>query len=198
MLVGCVGAGEGDEARLLTRSRHEQRGNDGRPPGRIYFYERRPIGNAPRIRGTEEGSVRGLAFVLVAVALLAGSIPAPVGASHVGGLYGGDVRVALPAAPSLDPLQFEANRIVQELVYESLTRLGPDQLPVPSLAVSWTVDSGAGTITFDLRGAVWADGAAVTAQDVAWSFGKHLFGGTASGFTVAVVDADTVRFTITS
>src|SRR3990170_4335252 len=199
MLVGCVGAGEGDEARLLTRSRHEQRGNDGRPPGRIYFYERRPIGNAPRIRGTEEGSVRGLAFVLVAVALLAGSIPAPVGASHVGGMYGGDLRVALPSAASLDPLQFEANRIVQELVSESLTRLGPDQLPVPSVAASWTVDTVGGTVTFDLRGARWSDGAVITAQDVKWSFDTYLTAGVASGFVPPdVVDGDTVRFTITS
>ena len=143
--------------------------------------------------------MRGLAFVLVAVALLAGSIPAPVGASHVGGMYGGDLRVALPSAASLDPLQFEANRIVQELVYESLSRLGPDQLPVPSLAASWTVDTVGGTVTFDLRGARWSDGAVITAQDVKWSFDTYLTAGVASGFVPPdVVDGDTVRFTITS
>jgi len=51
-----------------------------------------------------------------------------------GGLFGGDLRVALPAAPDLDPAQFLANRLVQGVAYAALVRVGPDETAVASLA----------------------------------------------------------------
>lgn len=139
--------------------------------------------------------MRGVAILLVAIALL---VPPLVLSPRAAGDGGGELRVALQAAPSLDPLQFPQNRMVQELAFDSLTRLGTDALPRPWLASSWTANAGARTITVTLRAATWPDGSAVTGQDVAWSYGKHLGGGTASGFTATAVDAGTVRFTFTS
>lgn len=133
--------------------------------------------------------MRRIALAILAAALLLPAIPAPAGALPPGGLFGGELRVALQAPADLDPLAFAQNRVVQELAYDSLTRLGPNMLPVPWLAASWSADVGAGTITMDLQPATWPDGAPITAQDVAWSFGLH------GGFSVLAVDADTVRFT---
>jgi ABC-type transport system substrate-binding protein len=124
----------------------------------------------------------------------------PVAAQNLppGGQYGGDLRVAIPAAPDLDPAQFLANRLVQGVVHESLLRIGPDQVPVGSLANIWTPNAGASTITFDLRAANWADGTPIDAQDVVWSYQRHAANGLVSGVAAATVDADTVRFTFTS
>ena len=138
--------------------------------------------------------MRRLALAAVALALLVSAVPA--GGLPLGGMYGGELRVALSAQPSLDPVQFEANRMVQGLAYDSLTRLDAEQLPTAGLAQSWI--PGPGTISLDLRAATWTDGTAITAQDVAWSFERHLAGGSASGLTATAVDADTVLFTFTS
>lgn len=141
--------------------------------------------------------MRGWGFLFVAIALLAPALPGPAGASHVGGLYGGDLRVALEGSVSLDPIAFAENRIVQELVYESLVRTGMDQRAVRSLASAWSADVPGGTMTVDLRAAQWEDGAPITAHDVAWSFLQHLTGGTADGLSAAALDGDTVRFSFT-
>ena len=140
--------------------------------------------------------MRRLVLALVALGLVAPTLPAA--GLPPGGMYGDELRVALPTQPSLDPIQFAANRVVQEVAYDSLTRLGPNQLPVPWLASALPTIPAPGTITLDLRAATWPDGSPITAQDVAWSYGKHLTGGSASGFTVTAVDADTVRFTFTT
>lgn len=131
----------------------------------------------------------GMLLLLAALPVTAQNLPP-------GGLYGGDLRVALLTAPDLDPARFPANRLVQEAAYEALVRLGPDQLAHASLASTWT--TGPGTITFDLRAATWPDGTALDAQDVSWSFQKHATNGLVSGAAATAVDADTVRFTLTS
>ncbi|HEV8595409.1 MAG TPA: ABC transporter substrate-binding protein [Thermoplasmata archaeon] len=142
--------------------------------------------------------MRHIALSLLAVALLLALVPAPTHAFPVGGPYGGELRVALQGAPSVDPALFPLNRLVQSLVYDSMTRLGTDQLPVPSLAASWTVDGSTGRITMELRPATWPDGVAISAGDVEWSFQRHLAAGTAAGFAVADVDPNTVEFTFTT
>lgn len=142
--------------------------------------------------------MRRVVLSLLVVALLLALAPTPSRALPPGGLFGGELRVAVRAAPDLDPSQFAQNRAVQELVYDSLTRLGADQMPVPWLASSWTADGNARTITVTLRTATWPDGVAITAGDVEWSLQRHLAAGTASGFTVTDVDSTTVRFTFTA
>ena len=133
----------------------------------------------------------------VVLALLA-AVPSAAQNLPPGGRFGGDLRVALPAAPDLDPAQFPSNRLVQGVAYAALVRLGPDEIPVASLASRWIHDSVARTVTFDLRAANWSDGTPIDAQDVAWSFSKHVGNGLVLGLAVVAVDADTVRFTFTS
>ena len=143
--------------------------------------------------------MRRVGLALLAAALLLPLVPAPSTASHVGGMYGDALRIALQAPVDLNPLLFASNRLAQQVAYESLVRLGTDQLPRPWLATAWRPNPADSTIEMDLRTATWPDtGAAITPQDVAWSFQQHLMGGTAAGFTVAVLDANTVEFTFTS
>lgn len=141
--------------------------------------------------------MRRAAIVCAMLSLLV-ALPAAAQNLPPGGLFGGDLRVAVLASPDLDPAQFLSNRLVQGVVYESLVRIGPDQLPVGSLASGWTPNAGAGTIAFDLRAANWADGTPIDAQDVAWSYQKHMANGLVTGVSVSVVDPNTVRFTFTS
>jgi len=138
------------------------------------------------------------AFAALIVLAVLAAVPVAAQDLPPGGLFGGDLRVALPSAPSLDPAAFPSNRLVQAVAYEALVRVGPDETPVASLASLWIHDSVAGTVTFDLRAASWSDGTPIDAQDVAWSFQKHVTNGLVSGLTAVAVDADTVRFTFTS
>ena len=143
------------------------------------------------------GDMHRAVAALVVLAVFAAT---PVAAQNLppGGLFGGDLRVALLAAPDLDPAQFPANRLVQGVAYAALVRVGPDETAVASLASRWIHDSVARTVTFDLRAASWSDGSPIDAQDVAWSFQRHVANGLAPGQTAVAVDADTVRFTFTS
>jgi len=68
--------------------------------------------------------MRRIALAVLALALLASALPAPRVAGETGDPYGGELRVALQSAPDLNPLAFSQNRLVQELAYDSLTRLG--------------------------------------------------------------------------
>lgn len=136
-------------------------------------------------------------LAMLALALVASAFPLAAGELPPGGMFGGDLRFALQSAADLNPIAFPANRLVQQLAYDGLTRLGPDQKPAAWLAASW---AGAGAVlTVELRaGATWPDGTAIRAQDVAWSYGKHLAAGTVAGFAVSAVDADTLTVTFTS
>jgi ABC-type transport system substrate-binding protein len=55
---------------------------------------------------------------------------------------------------------------VFELVYSTLTRLGPDLLVQPDLAESWTISPDGKQITFKLRAAKFHNGDPVTSGDV--------------------------------
>ena len=137
-----------------------------------------------------------LAFILAALVLPL--VPSPSRALPAGGMYGGDLVVALQAAPSLDPTQFAQNSVVQAVAYDSLVRLGPDQTPLQSLATSWAVNVPARAITMTLRTATWPDNTAITAQDVAWTFGKYATANMVTGVTPVATSATTVQFTFTS
>ena len=105
-----------------------------------------------------------------------------------GGDYGGNVRVAVLAPVSLNPSSAgQSNRIVHQLVYDSLARESPGTfLPEPWLATGWTIDEVAKTITFTLSSdARWSDGTPLTADDVVYSYQKA--GYTATNQSAAVV-----------
>src|SRR5262245_28556410 len=71
-------------------------------------------------------------------------------------------------ATNLDPHKvpaFTSHRVF-ELVYSSLTRLGPDLLVQPDLAESWTLAPDGKQITFKLRAAKFHNGDPVTSGDV--------------------------------
>ena len=71
-------------------------------------------------------------------------------------------------ATNLDPHKvpaFTSHRVF-ELVYSTLTRLGPDLLVQPDLAESWTISPDGKQITFRLRAAKFHNGDPVTSADV--------------------------------
>lgn len=147
--------------------------------------------------GGGEETVRRAAFVLVVLTCLA-AMPVTGDDLPQEARYGGEFRLAVPTAPDLDPDAFFSNRLVQAVTYEALVRLGPNQTPVASLAQSWTPNSAAQTITFDLRPAQWPDGATIRAIDVDWSFRKHVDNGLLANAQMTVLDEDTIRFSFPS
>lgn len=69
-----------------------------------------------------------------------------------------------------DPLSDPAGRDLGALLFDGLTRIGPDGLPEPALAESWQVDTSGEVYTFNLRRDVtWHDGTPFTAGDVVFT-----------------------------
>jgi peptide/nickel transport system substrate-binding protein len=137
--------------------------------------------------------LRGLLGVIVALSVVATALPA-VSALPAGGLYGGTVTVAVLADVATDPLTAGvADLEALGLAYDSLAkRSAVDQTPVPWLAMNWSLTANAAT--FHLRGdGKWADGAAITAADVAWSIERYAKPGVA-----ATAGAGTVTVTFTA
>jgi peptide/nickel transport system substrate-binding protein len=98
---------------------------------------------------------------LIAYALVGDVVPAP-GGVYVEGLVGTprylNPLLAAPGSPDDD---------VCALVFEGLTRLGPDGAAAPGLASEWTVESGGRAYSFRLRRDVrWHDGSPLRAEDV--------------------------------
>ena len=99
------------------------------------------------------------------LALTRASVARPLaGGDYIEGVVGAPVHLnPLVADPAADPVAAD----IQRLVFEGLTRPGPDGLPMPALAESWAVDESGTVYTFTLRsGASWHDGAPVTVDDV--------------------------------
>lgn len=87
-------------------------------------------------------------------------------------------------------------------VYEPLVRMGADYSVNPNLATHWQQTSGGTVWTFYLRpGVKWHDGTPLTADDVKYTFDRQASaqsGPTGLGTSsTVVVDAQTVRFTLT-
>jgi len=121
---------------------------------------------------------------LVLVLLLSSAIPARATHGDASGLYGGNLRVAVRGAISLNP--FTATSAdswkVIPLVYDSLARIDPATLtPTLWAAASWSI-SGT-TLTATLRSDLkFTDGTAVGGADVVYSYNQYK--------TVARVPAD--------
>ncbi|MGB9751930.1 MAG: ABC transporter substrate-binding protein [Roseiflexus castenholzii] len=99
------------------------------------------------------------------LALTRASVARPLtGGDYVEGVVGAPLHLnPLLVDPAADPVAADLHR----LIFEGLTRPGPDGLPMPALAESWTVDDRGTVYTFTLRsGVTWHDGAPVTVDDV--------------------------------
>lgn len=80
----------------------------------------------------------------------------------------GEVRQLNPLVQRPDTSQ--AERDLAALLFEGLTRIGPDGRAVPALAESWTVSQDGRIYTFRLRqDRIWHDGVPVTADDVLYT-----------------------------
>ena len=103
----------------------------------------------------------------------------------LGWLRSGDIRPAadptyreaVVGQPTrINPLATATNQAeadLAQLIFSGLMRLRADGLPEPDLAERWEVTPDALTYTFHLRSnATWHDGAAVTADDVAFTIAR--------------------------
>ncbi len=124
----------------------------------------------------------GLALLMLAVAFVVPGRTAQ--AVDLTGMYGGNLRMALLAAPSWNPLAnnpAEAN--VNNLVWDTLARPDPvTSEPKPWAASGWSYDSGTRAITVTLRaGLSWSRGTAITPADLVTTFTRYGFTVSASG-----------------
>lgn len=112
-------------------------------------------------------SISALAVLILMsyLALTRASVARPLaGGDYIEGVIGAPAHLnPLVVDPTADPVAAD----IQRLVFEGLTRPGPDGLPMPALAESWAVDESGTVYTFTLRnGVTWHDGAPVTVDDV--------------------------------
>jgi peptide/nickel transport system substrate-binding protein len=109
------------------------------------------------------------------------------------------------AADSLDPTKFysTSNLLAGYTIYDTLVNRGPDLLPTPWLAESWDSSDDTTEWVFKLRqGVTWHNGKTFDADDVIYSFSRHIREGSespAKSFLSQIVemvkeDATTVRF----
>lgn len=117
-------------------------------------------------------SPRGVmpALVFLATAVTVGAALGPV--------YGGRLTLGLgelPARFDPAPARGAAARLLAALVHERLVEIGPQGVPVPALAESWTTAAGGREWTLHLHpGLVFHDGAPIAAADVVRSLRRFL------------------------
>lgn len=109
-------------------------------------------------------------LVMLAATWTAGQAPGP-------GKRGGVLVLARQGeATNLDPHKvpaFTSHRVF-ELVYSTLTRLGPDLGVQPDLAESWTIAPDGKRMTLRLRAARFHDGEPLTSADVKFTYERIL------------------------
>src|SRR3989475_2926693 len=124
----------------------------------------------------------GLALLMVGLVF---AIPTgPARAADLTGMYGGNLRMAVLAAPSWNPTSTNPTDIApHNLVWDTLAR--PDAVtaePKPWAALSWTPNSVAKTISVAIRpGLAWSTGAPITTADLVRTYTQYGFAVTASG-----------------
>ena len=124
---------------------------------------------------------------------------------------GGTYIEGIPARPdNLNPLYLQpsnqADQDLAALLFNGLTRANESGTIVPDLATRWEISDDSASYTFHLReGALWHDGAPVTADDVAFTVGiiqDPAFSGEVAAIElwrtveVEVLNPTTIRFTL--
>src|SRR5437867_3089008 len=116
---------------------------------------------------------RVLATALIVAALATG----PGGEAQAPGKRGGVLTLVRQGeATNLDPHKvpaFTSHRVF-ELIYSTLTRLGPDLSVQPDLAESWTISPDGRQITLRLRQAKLHNGEPLTSADVKFTYERIL------------------------
>ncbi len=126
----------------------------------------------------------GLAFLMIVVAF---AVPARPAQGADAGMYGGNLRMAILAAPSWNPLSTNPSEAaVHNLVWDTLARPDPATgEPKPWAAQSWSYDSATETVTVTPRaGLTWSSGTAITAGDLATTFRQYGFTVSTSGSNI--------------
>lgn len=97
---------------------------------------------------------------------------------------GGVLKIGTQAAPvGIDPATTSAfsSSLIDEEIYEGLTKITPKLAVAPDLATSWDITNGGKTYTFHLRqGVTFSNGDPFTSQDVKWTFERIMNPKTAS------------------
>jgi peptide/nickel transport system substrate-binding protein len=150
--------------------------------------------------------IQGLSLLLVVLLLVAGLAPYARATAQETPVSGGSYRTAISEEPDqLDPAntnQLLASTIMGN-IYDCLVYIGPDGLPQPWLAESWTISPDNLSVTFTLRqGIKFTDGTDLDAAAVKFNFDRILDPATAtpnrsflgSVTSVKAPDAATVVF----
>jgi len=116
-------------------------------------------------------SRRGVMFGLAA----AGMLPSSIGLAQSGTpKMGGTLKISHSTRiATLNTLNLSgpAEYPCIDMLYSGLTRIGPDNQPIPDLAESWEADADAKGFTFNLRpGVTFHDGTPCTSADVKKTF----------------------------
>lgn len=109
-----------------------------------------------------------IVILLSRLALLNAAVARPLpGGTYVEAVIGAPTQ---PIPLLNDPLVDPAGRDLATLLFDGLTRIGPDGLPESALAERWQIDSTGEVYTFYLRRDVaWHDGTPFTADDVVFT-----------------------------
>lgn len=154
------------------------------------------------------GSAALLSVVLGACGSTSGNPTSQTGASSSKPQIGGTLTIAQTGdALTLDPMLTtdEYSKPVEELLYNSLVKLGPKGTLEPDLAESWSVSANHLVYTFHLRsGVTFHHGGTMTAADVVYSFNRIMSSKLASPWAsffqginnVKAVNTNTVQVTL--
>ncbi|MCW8182277.1 ABC transporter substrate-binding protein, partial [Verminephrobacter eiseniae] len=121
---------------------------------------------------------RGFCCALAAFMATGTALPEPAQAQTPTPVRGGTLSLIVQPEPPLLVSAFNAPAPAQYVagkIYQGLLRYGPDLMPQPELAQSWTISPDGLTYTFQLASGVkWHDGKPFTAADAAFSIGTML------------------------
>jgi peptide/nickel transport system substrate-binding protein len=148
------------------------------------------------VGGREDTIMTRTRMAVAAFAALALTVTAVRGLDAQPPKRGGVLTLARQGeATNLDPHKvpaFTSHRVF-ELVYSTLTRLGPDLLVQPDLAESWTSSPDGKQITFKLRAAKFHNGDPVTGADVKFTLERIVNPDTKAVARAWFVDVDRIE-----